>query len=928
MPLNAELFTKINGQMDPVAFKQKIGALDPEGININPLNNKPFSEQYRFTAETGDSAKISEMTQSEMINKLRKKGRLGSKSGWRYGKVFTQHDIIFNKILNNQVIIVDAGTGTGKTVALPKLLAHYFGYKKKFYVTIPTVKVARGAAEYSADCMDVVLGEEIGYNAGGVNLTDRNLTKIVYCTNKVVQNKLQNPDDPLFEECSALIIDEVHQRRIDQDITLLLACKLIKKRPDFKLIVMSATINPKPFMDFFANQNLLHTLYKRSIGSNFKVEDIFATKQIKPNEAYGGELVNKLDELLKTTTKCHIIAFIPTNSSAFKVKDEIEKRIAANPGQYPEKPWVVIFTGGTKEADSEFIQSEDPVSSKYPDKSRKLIIATNVAEFGLTIPTDKAGYDLRYVVDSGYSFNNYFDADIYGYIMETTLVAKANIEQRCGRTGRKGDGFCIRMYSEQDFNNLNKYPSPDMEREDYTDNFIGFLDTPSIGGFLPALKFTYELITPPTRSNVKNAVKNLESHNLIIKRDGNYLVSPMCKIMNRLSKYGYKNAKMIIASYYWGCPNQCIYLTAIITVCKRGFEEMFLIPDKRFARNQYLKFINKIKKYMHQSGEHLTMFNIYNQTRQKDFFQVDNNDPLYINKLSKYRKQLCEAMNLVYSKIEMIDAEIRELERAFIEVLPQIAKLNLFKVAQFISHEKYLKLLDKEEKLAKLNAYGGGMTQPIPYKSIINQNNNQNNNNINLNVNSKENKETINVKKTKKTKKNKISIKKGGTLKAIQFKKKFEKDRKNLNKKKENMERQEEEQIRQAAINPKGELVRKLNKVTLFGKTNLNIVRFKDIANNMLASLFFGYYNNIAYFINYKVGKGKKKNNKNYLVKHIDPNMPFQMATISDSIFDDDKLAKRPPLVIYNQFLSSTFEKKISLLSKVPPTILVKYGII
>ena len=84
----------------------------------------------------------------------------------------------------------------------------------------------------------------------------------------------------------------------------------------------------------------------------------------------------------------------------------------------------------------------------------------------------------------------------------------------------------------------------------------------------------------------------------------------------------------------------------------------------------------------------------------------------------------------------------------------------------------------------------------------------------------------------------------------------------------------------------------------------------------------------VIILVNYKVGKGKKKNNKNYLVKHIDPNMPFQMATISDSIFDDDKLAKRPPLVIYNQFLSSTFEKKISLLSKVPPTILVKYGII
>lgn len=501
MPLNAEIFTKINGQMDPVVFKQKIGALDPRGNNINPLNNKPFSEQYRFTAETGKNADITKMSQAEMINKLRE----NRQSGWSFEKVYTQKDIFFNKLLNNQVMLVVAGTGTGKTVVIPKLLSHYFGYKKKFYITIPTVKVARSAAEYGADCMDVNLGEEIGYNAGGINLTDRSLTKIVYCTNKVVQNKLQNPDDPLFEECSALIIDEMHERRIDQDITLLLACKLIKKRPDFKLIIMSATIDPKPFMDFFANQNLIHTLYQPqgATGSKFKVEDIFATKQIKPSEAYGDELINKLDELLQTTTKCHIIAFITSNPGAYKVKNEIEKRIAANPGQYPEKPWVVIFTSGTNEEDTAFIQSEEPVSSKYPGKSRRLIIATNVAEFGLTIPTDKAGYDLRYVVDSGYSLNFTFDADIYGTVMETKLVAKANIQQRCGRTGRKGDGFCIRMYSEEDFNNLNQYPSPEIEKEDYTDNFISFLDTPSIGGLLPALKFTYELLTPPTRSNVK-----------------------------------------------------------------------------------------------------------------------------------------------------------------------------------------------------------------------------------------------------------------------------------------------------------------------------------------------------------------------------------------------------------------------------------------
>ena len=148
------------------------------------------------------------------------------------------------------------------------------------------------------------------------------------------------------------------------------------------------------------------------------------------------------------------------------------------------------------------------------------------------------------------------------------------------------------------------------------------------------------------------------------------------------------------------------------------------------------------------------------------------------------------------------------------------------------------------------------------------------------------------------------------------------------NKKFQKEEKKKEEEIHKIVANSKSDLVRKLNKITLFGVSEMNIVRFRDVANNMLAALFFGYYNNIAYFIDYKVGKGKKKNNKNYLVKHIDPKMPFQMASIKDSIFDDDKLAKRPPLIIYNQFISSSFGNDIKLLSKIPPTILNKYGIL
>ena len=175
-----------------------VGILDPYGIYKNPLTGEQFSNKYRELAIGTNESK-----------------------GWQTQLTYKQRFDFFKMLVKNQVVLVIAGTGVGKTVIIPKLMSHYFGYQKSIIVSIPTRKAVISAAGYGALCMDVENGQEVGYAIGGEKKMNSK-TKILYATDGYVKSYIGNPENADMPDYDGIIIDEAHLRSERIDVLLAL----------------------------------------------------------------------------------------------------------------------------------------------------------------------------------------------------------------------------------------------------------------------------------------------------------------------------------------------------------------------------------------------------------------------------------------------------------------------------------------------------------------------------------------------------------------------------------------------------------------------------------------------------------------------------------------------------------------------------------
>jgi HrpA-like RNA helicase len=205
-----------------------IGILDPDGKNLNPLNNNKYSKEYKNLAKK-----------------------------WKTFPAYENAKNLIKNIKDNNVILITSGTGSGKTVLIPKFCLHSFDYNAKIAITLPKQMIAKSAAEFSALTLDVNLGDEIAYEYKG---SDKSLinskNKLIYATDGTIVARLIN--DPLLKEYNAVIIDEAHERKVQIDFLLYLLKNVLENRNDFKLIIMSATINVDIFKDYFKKFKFIH----------------------------------------------------------------------------------------------------------------------------------------------------------------------------------------------------------------------------------------------------------------------------------------------------------------------------------------------------------------------------------------------------------------------------------------------------------------------------------------------------------------------------------------------------------------------------------------------------------------------------------------------------------------------------------------------
>lgn len=452
--------------MTPYDEMPKIGVLDPEGKYTNPLTNQPYSKEYKTAL-------------------VRQGERHWSKLDFNH---YEHQKKTFETIQQNQVILIKGGTGTGKSSQVPKFVIHLLNYDGKIAITIPTQLSTQSSARKMAQDMDVKLGEEIGYKFRGTSVSDEEKTKILFTTDGSIISQLLG-DNPDLNNFDALLIDEAHKRTVNIDLILLLAKKVMDKRNNFKLIIISATIDEKIFQHYYRDysfgfvnvpkesKNIIHITY---------VPETLREK-IEKKQSYVPMAVDYVLKALRDFQEGDILVFFPSTVDLRNACELLEQRNV-------EKLSFCLMASGELLGDE---QKKIELQQKREETSlRKVVMATNVAEESITID------NLRFVIDSGLVNVSSYHHEKQANVLQLEFITKASAKQRAGRTGRLGEGYCYRLYTESQFQSFPDYEKPQILRENITTEILKITNNPNVQYYNITRRYLEEMIQPPPKQSI------------------------------------------------------------------------------------------------------------------------------------------------------------------------------------------------------------------------------------------------------------------------------------------------------------------------------------------------------------------------------------------------------------------------------------------
>ncbi len=405
--------------------------------------------------------------------------------------VSARRDEIAKAITDNQVVIVCGETGSGKTTQLPKIcLALGRGVSGLIGHTQPRRIAARSVATRIAQELDSSLGETVGYKVR-FNEKSSESSYIKLMTDGILLAETQG--DKFLNAYDTIIIDEAHERSLNIDFLLGYLKQLLPKRPDLKVIVTSATIDADRFGKHFASKNAAGEVINAPIievsGRTYPVEvryrplgkagfishenksdddDIDDDELLNPTvhgiqrkgktearwlaeddeeEAIEEAILDAADDLLRQGDG-DILVFLPGEREIRDTADHLRKY----QGRSPKLKHIEVLPLFAR------LSISDQQKIFKPHGQRRIVLATNVAETSLTVP------GIKYVIDAGLARINRYSARAKVEQLQIEKISQAAAKQRAGRCGRVSNGICVRLYSEEDFNNRSEFTDPEIIR--------------------------------------------------------------------------------------------------------------------------------------------------------------------------------------------------------------------------------------------------------------------------------------------------------------------------------------------------------------------------------------------------------------------------------------------------------------------------------
>jgi ATP-dependent helicase HrpA len=395
-------------------------------------------------------------------------------------------DEIARVISENQVVIVAGATGSGKTTQLPKILLELG--REKIGHTQPRRIAARSVAERIASELKVELGGIVGYQVRFDDRAGRD-TRVKLMTDGVLLAELQRDRD--LKRYDTIIIDEAHERSLTIDFLLGYLAQLLPRRPDLKVIVTSATIDPESFARHFASADGTPAPIIEVSGRTYPVEiryrPLVAERMEDDDE---GEPVEDLDYLQGIAAALDELGREPEGDVLVFLSGEAEIRDAQDALASRPNTEIVPLYGRLSAAEQHRVFD----TKRQPGIRRRVVLATNVAETSLTVP------GIKYVVDAGQARISRYSPRAKVQRLPIEAISQASANQRAGRAGRTSDGIAIRLYAEDDFTRRPEFTDPEILR---TDLAAVILQMMALGlGDIMAFPF----LQPPDKRGVRDGL--------------------------------------------------------------------------------------------------------------------------------------------------------------------------------------------------------------------------------------------------------------------------------------------------------------------------------------------------------------------------------------------------------------------------------------
>lgn len=676
---------------------KQIGILDPLGLENNPLTNKPYNNLYSHIKKTIDGETVPATYAN--LSKI-----------WKPKKVYDYRYDIIDSIKNNQITLIIAGTGVGKTVLTPKFALHAFDYQKKVITTIPKKIITKSTAEFAAMCMDVKLGEEVGYYYKGEKKTSDN-TKLIFTTTGSLISRLTG-NDPLLSEYNCIIIDEAHERTVQTDQLLLLIKKVCLKRSDLKVVIMSATIDLDTFRNYFPKRKF--SFKEVDVGSelSYPVKDIW----LKNNPSNWKSEASKIVlELLTKTSEGDILIFGRSGGDANVICRDIHDKIS----EYNKKnktdinPFCVKLAGNSTNEEEELAKNEFAYKEIKNDEghfyNRKIVVATNVAESSITVD------GVVYVIDSGLEFTeSYYYKPMVRSLLEE-YAAQSSMIQRKGRAGRTRPGICFHLYTEEHFNSLQKFPTPSIQKSDITNDLLNLLNLEYINNIGQLKKLLNEFISPPSDELIESCLKTLQAVDAITDIENKGKITPLGLILSMFRSITVNHARSVIESYLYKCEKDMIDIISLLIQSDGMINNIFLNYEYDFKKTakqnlQLEKEYNKLRdKFIHPYGDHLSLLNVYK-------YYIEKKNELNIKKSSL-------KLDLTTLDVEGdIQDVIKEVKESVQQGGGQEQKLKKWCIKNYINYKKikYVSLLSQtiKRKLYDIKLYNSSYLKQKNNKKI------------------------------------------------------------------------------------------------------------------------------------------------------------------------------------------------------------------